>query len=39
MLTMYHKVYNKKARTVPTTPDKYFTKKENALILNVSIFI
>lgn len=39
MLTMYHKVYNKKALTVPTTPDKYFTKKENALILNFPVFI
>ena len=37
MLSQYHKLYDEKASIVQTTLDVFSTKKENTLILNVSV--
>lgn len=37
MLSLYHMFYNeKKASTIQTSPVRFFTKKQNMLIANVS---
>lgn len=35
MLSLYHRLYEKKARTSQTSLDRYFTKKQIMLILTI----